>query len=1579
MGILSPSFLFGLVILFYLFSFVVFAIIRIATGISIQRLGYFSLRHIVYTPQDGLRIDLRGLGLHLHRPTFAQPTWLSLRLTELKVTVDLTSFGGGKKEAGEMQDGQVVDRSKSAYDSTTNLSRSNPRKSNQVPPRSQTWTRLTKLKEQIKRLHSKIDWICLVDVELLNTSCVITDIGSLHIGSLAIAVDTRRETVDRGRLFRHKKTSASEQRPAEWMFVVKSILFTPEGQKPLEILDICSLNIHGSLYRDVAGLRDASISLKLGRIRIPYDDILTCQSRINRYRSVNRPASLRSPGKAISLTDVVEELDMPGSREEGIVQTVSDSKDFISSTLRGIQEIQLAVSFIGMSKKIHSAEPTSPARFLNFSMNEFGIDLFRLDPKSPAHRMYFSSEDIAHQALLAAISIAVSVDDGIGKPERLLYVPMATVTVKTTLPSKTVAISEDKDAADRNANILFANLVVTSPSIDLDLKHIPVVIALMQFDDGHSKPAESNDHRHHLISRLLPKASIKISIQEPVARIVLPPMNTTMKCKDEYDLLISSVSSISLDTESSHSSAGDLHYALTSNLRVSSQQLYYQSASGDRHSLLTIDALELKGQISATSEVSVVVSGNIQTFSIHMVRPEIIKGVHQIVEHSSTCSKSTKPRKSTAKDRSLLRRLPSSIVQVQVQGSNFGIELAGVDPNVSMGTRGVAFQMESWNTEYRIQKDIKEISVDKRLSSLRTFSNSVSGDESSCMAHPSDSSSPKKAIISTDGRRLATQVRGFEGFVVEGIGAWEPEPFVSLPRFEVTLSTSSDAQGAILHVRSHIKALYVQYSLYRSYAIGLASQVLKEAFLSLQTASTSEQLSDYPTDIDQYHARSSAGHTAFSELTTVEVKAAFIQVKATMPSDPPVMLQVYGVEAGRHRWAVPFMRSRLTRLFAEAPKFKAAWARIASVKNVRLDLRESRKKVGKLYLDQRSIDLTTDFIRLAVPHQLVPHKIFDNFVNIAKATEQLHHRFNTGEKEYMLEKGPENPKRVPRISIHSKVFMLELEDGIFDWKLGLIYRVGLTEQKQRLAREDAYNLKIKKLQEYEQRRGWSRYRTQSSHAKSRERSKPLDLSDTRDQSTSGDGRPRRLSTSRSDYRGRRMRYDPECANDLTGAAQVTAQEAWRQLAEYNAQSWKKRINLALHHEKNKMREFRGVFWGHDDLPDSIEESETIVAMPERPGLMSALISDLHIIVDKPSFSLDEYPKYLHDVGKGIPLNMQYSLLIPMNLEINMGEARVTLRDYPLPLLHVPAIKPGQSPRLPSWSIKTDFVIAEEYRNVESMNNVQVEIIPPRKFNVSENVENSYSINVRRTVSPVKTYSNVDIAINTGNPTSITWGTSYQPAIQDMMQIIEGFTKPQADPSERTGFWDKIRLSVHSRVNVAWKGDGDVHLKLKGICYSVILMCPHLHRYLGLRDPYNITGQGAGFVMCFRNNVRWGIHQDDDPKKFMTVNSGEYVLAIPNYDHKARRASYDSTQADNSTLSTEGIYKNRAIFKKTIMKLSGNVRWLAGLVFERDLDGGGRSFDFIPHYKITLKTPHHAKKSVGQVSHYHYVVNLCHGI
>ena len=1393
----------------YLISFVFFAILRIATGISIQRIGYFSLRRIAYTPRDGIRIDLRGLGLHLHRPTFAQPTWISLRLTELKVTVDVEALAAGGKSDGALPSKDSAAQTRVAESEESQLSTVKPTLRNTAMPssRGRTWQRLTQIKESLKRLHEKIHWLCLADVNATDSSLVVAGIGHFQIGTLSMIVDTRRKTVDRGRLFQHKKIPAGNQRPAEWMFTVKGILFTPEAKESLEIIDICTLNVHGLLYKDRPGLRDTSISLKLGRVHAPYDNFMACVHHVKELREAAKFKLGRSETEHgdISISDVMDELDRPGSRESSIVQTVSESREFVSSILRGIQEVQVAVSFVGLTKKFPSAQPSGAPIYLNFSMNEFGVDMHRLDTKSPAHRMYFSSKDIAHQALLAAISIAVSLDDGIGESRRIVYVPMATTTVKTTLPSKTVSFSQSESAAERNANILFANLVVTSPSIDVDPSHMPLVLALLQ---GNQQSRGSSVGRHHLVSRLLPKAHIKLSVHEPVIRVVLPPADPKLKATEEYDMLILSISSMALDVESLHSTAGELHYALMSNLRITSNHLYYHTAAGERYDLLVTDAVDLKVQLNASPEVYVVATGNFQTFSVHMVRPEISSGVRQIVHQ---LGKHRKQEISSDKDsdRSLdfLRPLPSWLVQFSLQGSNFGLEVAGVDSDIAQDTRGVAIQLESWTAEYKIQRS----SPNERPSSRRH--KSPTKEEPTIKITPPPGTEDGN-LSAMDGRRLAVHARGLEGFIVEGLGVTEPEYFISLPRFEIAFSTSSDGQGPIFHVNSHTKALLIQYSLYRYYAIGVAMSVLRKAFVIDEKQH--KILTDNPNDVAEYGSSfppRTPPRKPSQALVTVDVRADYLQIKAKMPSDPSMMLQVFRMEAGRHRWAMPFIKSQMVRLLAAAPKIPTAWARLVNIKTLRVDLRENFRKRGTSIIQEKSIDVVTDFARFAVPHQLVFHKVLDNFTNAMKATQQLHHRFRTGNNDDVLKKRPEQPKIVPRISVRSKAFLFDIEDGPFDWKLGTIYRVGLVEQKQRMAREEAFLAKKQNLDNHHQNRSSSRYRPGPRPSMQRGRTETPVPRDRRGESSSG-GSPRHRSASPRSPRSRQMRYDPDGKCGITKEAAISSDEAWYRLLRYNSQSWKKRIDNVYRIQNSGMRKIRGIFWGNEDAPQSDDEAESILAMPERPGLMTALISDLHIVIDKPSFPIKECPNFLNRMGKGMPYDMLYSLLIPLNIQIDMGEARVTLRDYPLPLLHVPAIRPGQSPRLPSWSLKTDFIIAEEYRGDASTKEVKVEVVPSAKFFESENAT-SFGINVRRTVSPVKTYSNVDIAINTSAPTSITWGTSYQPAIQDMMMIIEGFTKPQVDPSDRTGFWDKIRLITHSRVNVAWKGDGDVRLQLKG--------------------------------------------------------------------------------------------------------------------------------------------------------------------
>ncbi|CCF45994.1 hypothetical protein CH063_00587 [Colletotrichum higginsianum] len=1546
MAMLNPTFVFGVVVLLYLSSFILFAVVRILTGISIQRIGYFSLRRLAYTPRDGFKIEVRGLGLNVHRPTFAQPTWLSVVISELTVTIDIAELEGKKSDDSSTDS----DNSDAEEETETQLPEQPKvpllrRGTGGPPPRSETWKHLMKLKDRMKRAHRKLNWLRMVDVVASNSTIKVVDVGDVQFGSLTVAVDTRRKMVDRARFFFQSRTDRNKlkQRQAEWIMTLRSVLFTPEGKESLEILDNATLNIHGFLYEALDGLRDAAIALKLGRVHIPYDDVQLCADRLKQCKLAARSSPLSDEPADVFMDKIIHEVAQPGSTHQELIQTVSDSKEFISSILRGVKEVQFAVSFVGMTKRVESVKPSAKPVMLNASMKEVGIDLHRLDPKSPSHRMYFPSKDIAHEALAAALSISVGVDDGDGKPERLIYIPMATTTVKTTLPSKTVEMAQDVGAEERNANILFANSVVTSPSVDLDPRHLPLLVAMLK-PKSSKRPRTNRQPRHMLISRLLPKANIKFTMHEPVLRVTLPAVDQHA-ASDDFDLIISSISSISLDMESFHSTVEDLHYSLASTMRIQSHELYYQTSSSNRFDLIQTESFELKVQLSATPDVHVVASGNLQTFSIKMVRPEITDGLRQIVRQLRMNVEPEKRSNShtSIKKQNFLRAMPSWLLQLQLQASDFSVEIAGIDEDISDDTRGVSLQLDEFSAEYRAQR---LDGLQRRPSRRRANSRTVAPD-SDLLKSPISPPPRKKQQNEGDGRRVTFHVRGLEAYIVESEDRVELEPFVNMPRFEVAFQAMSDQQGPIFHIHAGIRTVLLQYSLFRHYSVGVAIMILRKAFMRsgqdigsppMSPTTPRKEASDFlapPMSPEPSFADMTEHSTVTPELIAIDLKAALVQVKAELPNDPQLMLQVYGVEAGRHRWTSPFLASKLVRLYVQPPRMRTTWARMISIKGGRVDYRKSRRKLhnGGFHEDEM-IDVNSDAIRFAVPHEVQVNRISDNVINTLKSIKQLHHRFKTGTNEYILDKVPGGPKNVPKVSVRTRSLLFELEDGAFEWKLGMIYRAGRVEQMQRLAREEAFEVKRKKIREEESRKESGKLRARSLFHRGRQQN---GSSWARSQSADG----RRPSTDQRS-RGRAPRYDPDGGGiGLTGSASIAEQEARARLDAYNAESWKKRIDRFYVMAKNGMKEVRGLFWGPDQLPDDLEDTENILEVPQRPALMSALITDLQFVIDKPTFAMKDLPDFIHSVGKGMPKDMKYGLLVPMHVSIDLSEARISLRDYPLPLIHIPSLKTGQSTRLPAMSLKTNFVIAEEFRGMESTRRIKVNIVPPRNHEPGGSSEGSFAIDVRRTIGPVKSYSNMRIEINTALPTRITWGPAYQPAIQDMMMVIESFTKPQVDLSERVGFWDKIRLNFHSRIHVAWRGDGDMHLALKGT-----------------RDPYCVTGNGAGFLMCWRNDVRWNINADDDPKRFMTVDSGEYVLAIPDYSHQVREAAM-RTGEDDSLLS-EDSYKSGASFKKVVMKLSGKVQWMTGVVFERAIQDGRRSFEFRPHYDIVLRAPHHVK-------------------
>ena len=359
----TVSFLLGLVLTLYLSTFLVFALLRVVTGFSIQRIGYSGLRRIAFSPRNGIHVRIRGLGLSVHRPTFAQPTWISINVTELQVSINLRALASGQKSAGThaaTSDGSI-EGSPSLGPGTKRRDATTAREA-----RTRRWQRLLGWKERLKRLHREVEWLRLVDLVVLRSSLEVKDVGSARIDRFTLSVDTRPKTVDRSRLFQHHHPKAETKRPAEWKSLTRSILVTPEGKEPTEILDYCTFSAHGFLRDDVEGLRDASIALKIGRLNIPYDDLESARHSVQQMLATMTTDTESPETPKISVNGEQQSTSDPTDVYAAILEAISDSKDFVNSIMRGIQEVQLAVGFLGLSKRIRSVRTGGqPVYFLS--------------------------------------------------------------------------------------------------------------------------------------------------------------------------------------------------------------------------------------------------------------------------------------------------------------------------------------------------------------------------------------------------------------------------------------------------------------------------------------------------------------------------------------------------------------------------------------------------------------------------------------------------------------------------------------------------------------------------------------------------------------------------------------------------------------------------------------------------------------------------------------------------------------------------------------------------------------------------------------------------------------------------------------------------------------------------------------------------------------------------------------------------------------------------------------------------------------------------------------------------------------
>lgn len=676
-----------------------------------------------------------------------------------------------------------------------------------------------------------------------------------------------------------------------------------------------------------------------------------------------------------------------------------------------------------------------------------------------------------------------------------------------------------------------------------------------------------------------------------------------------------------------------------------------------------------------------------------------------------------------------------------------------------------------------------------------------------------------------------------------------------------------------------------------------------------------------------------------------------------------------------HQGEVPPTAIRNLTLYGVAPRRLDQWDQLLEMDNMGFSIEKDVDFDTGTLTKRNQLSMSKLYLRIPYGYEL--SHFVDCAVTLVKSIKATHLRLQ--KKNPFLFFGPTEkkiPALIPNMRLVCDVFTFQFEDDPFEARLRSIFKTGLLEQANRIAIQDAFEVKAQTLM-------------RDSNAANRRGSE-------------------RGNITRSCFISKRSKLtncifalDSLYINEETDAR---VNEAWQGLQEHNSKSWKRHIDAALSKETSSWQNIQAADYRHaiifgqlDEIFDDNSKNEKtkflsdmfciqVVDLPLYPPLLDLTIKMACLDFRPPDFDLGKTREFIYDVGKGQPLDTPLSTLVPFHLDWKSGETWAQIRDYPIPFVLVPPNPLAEEDSTMdsiAWKLSGNYVLGDDLGDIQATRSIHVAM-------VDENHAH-YAIDIARTSTPLKFFSIVNIDVHTSGMSHICWSVPYLPAIQDISRVLDTFTRPPVDPSQKVGFWDKIRLLIHTRVKISFVGGGDLAIVMKGS-----------------RNPYDMSEKGFGLAKVWRNDVVWLLGGENPQGEFMQIISRDYAFGVPDLvrggytapfilaaDSSARetggksqkemRQSTSMSSFNSSTLSKDN--ENELRFVKIALKLSGGIRMGLGCHLERkcvpdceicDEAAGNctpeereahksKLLEFMPHYKVKFRAPQNVHEEVSYIN------------
>lgn len=1235
-----------------------------------------------------------------------------------------------------------------------------------------------------------------------------------------------------------------------------------------------------------------------------------------------------------------------------------------------------------------------PMAAVHLNVKSIVFSMQRMFADSPGFGLTYNHGDKPYRIVVNLTGVSMQMEHiGATPPKEILSVPNIAITGSSNIAFRTLEATITGETSKGKA-ILSGHF--SEPLLDMSTSEISLVVQSVlnfltymrhMFPDGHQKkPSRSSNEKSWLlcerVSSVWPTLKVKVGIENPI-------FMTKSAFEDDFlRILLLRSSLISLELATKRDFTGDrLRYIASSKLAVNDMKIAFRDTKLDlSESILNVGDINTTQLCEILPTTKLYSSFYTEDVNLDLSQILVLNGVNYIIgeldsmivpqfrhflrsaklereqfsDTSSDDSQDEEPKKTDS-------RRAIDIVHGMIPEWLKKVEHCCTDTNIIVGSRSVLLNkdlIKSIHPQAKndlINDELRKVqfSVEKWSLTFDTSDDDLDEAASSTMVSLEDDDMGLLDTFSEDSGGSDKWKVNFccsktLGKIVSEKSSDKHElhnkVFLRVPDTAISFKPCPNGEDE-LYLSWKVSRIEAFYSVITHFIIISGFHLVRNTIFEFMHKNP---IGGTWTDKSSKPKSSGIGKKILQQVQ-LSMDVGMIDLIVVMPDRMKMRLELTDFDVEGSIASPISVGASYTRLCTESPTSPGYWSRLITAVNgtTMVNLPTILAKG-----DGPWVETGNESCHIATPHQLIIYRIFDNISVMFKTLKQLHYSLKWNSDEIVINPSLMKPKKLPKINLRSNKLEFSMEDDPFESELNMIFQIGLLEQKMRLEKLHVFETRLKEALQ-------TKVKPATPLSPTSKVSKKIGVEDAVHSIRSV---PKKISQIVAGNTNSVSAFPVEDDNSFMSPQHWTPENTKQYLNkiyEGFSKSWITRVKAYRKKLEDNFTDNFHYIWGIIDsnsFPPGF--NNRVLDFIKDPPLFSLILEGLDLDIGEPECGIQNLPDFLYDVGKGVPKDSKYSTLIPLHIDLKLDELKCHLRDYPLPFIYMPRLSAKQKSDSTAIRIHGDLVVGEfMIKSRDEVREVYVPLVPGcGEFDE----DNCYSIEVPKTLTSIKFYTRLDWELHSEYATQVSWSSSYQPCIEQLILNLDNFTKPPIDLSEKVGFWDKIRANLHARVFFKFNESGRLDVVFKGS-----------------KNPYAIGGDSSGFLLGFKDDVSLTLNGNDDPTDFIYAKANQVWFCTPNHfaqplkvwSRSTKNAVLLSDTSTNYQSSSFGYYlgvdgppdtsqvnaMKDSYIEKHVIKLTGGVSFKLGFFFERKIHGSlERTSDFIPHFDVTLINPKYVK-------------------